>query len=86
MRITPTLELICHECGWRPKRNQTMGEVQDHFNQHHGGAKVTLDLSAVCTCGKEMRASHTTSQGRMFQDNFVCDCGNIGFLLRGANS
>lgn len=80
------LKLVCKECGWRPLESQTMAVVKEHFDQHHDGRSVVLDLSAVCICGKEMRLSHTTRAGRLLQDNFVCDCGNIGYVTRSDNS
>jgi hypothetical protein len=85
-RITPTLKLVCKECGWRPMESETMEVVKAHFEQHHAGRPVTLDLSAVCVCGKEMRFTHTVRQGRMLQDNFTCDCGNVGYINRSDNT
>ncbi len=86
MKIDPTLELVCKLCGWKPDRTLTMGDVKRHMVDSHHVEDVDLDLSAICTCGKEMRPAFTEpdQRGEGFIDHFKCDqCGNVGVILRG---
>ena len=85
MRIQPELKLLCHVCGWRPSETQTIGEIQQHMKNAHNTEKVSLDLSAVCTCGSEMRMKFTESRGSniRFRDHYICSMdGNEGWIER----
>ncbi len=83
MRIQPTLELLCKICGWRPAESQTMGDVRQHMIDAHGTSEVTLDLSAICSCGSEMRFTFTEKVGDMVRDHFICPTdGNEGWIER----
>lgn len=44
----PRLLLTCTVCGWRPYDDQTMDDVQAHYETEHESAPLAMTLRAYC--------------------------------------